>query len=166
MTRSHGSSTREVLPEIYRSVARKDRPNSSHEGVAMIAKHDLEASEIDVQTTTELVAASFTCKNLKKPVIVCSFYRPTDNKSEYSQELCNIVKDIHSRFRDHVLWLGGDANLPDIDWKSDTINGHRSRYIDVKDPIGSKLLFLSPIRSRKGAYPLKTTILRDSDIKR
>ena len=41
-----------------------------------------------------------------------------------------------------------------------------SRYIDVKDPIGSKLLFLSPIRSRKGAYPLKTIILRDSDIKR
>ena len=31
-----------------------------------------------------------------------------------------------------------------------------SRYIDVKDPIGSKLLFLSPIRSRKGAYSLKT----------
>ena len=29
-------------------------------------------------------------------------------------------------------------------------------YIDVKDPIHSKLLFLSPIRSRKGAYSLKT----------
>ena len=56
-----------------------------------------------------------------KPVIVCSFYRPTDNKLDYSHELCNI----HSRFGDHVLWLGGDVNLPDIDWKSDTNNGHR-----------------------------------------
>ena len=31
-----------------------------------------------------------------------------------------------------------------------------ARYIDVKDPIGSKLLFLSPICSREGAYSLKT----------
>ena len=42
----------------------------------------------------------------------------------------------------------------------------KQRYIDEKDPIGSKLLFLSHIRSRKGAYLLKTIILRDSDIKR
>ena len=30
-----------------------------------------------------------------------------------------------------------------------------SRYIDAKEPIREKLLFLSPIRSRKGAYPPK-----------
>ena len=30
-----------------------------------------------------------------------------------------------------------------------------SRYIEANEPIGSKLLFLSPIRSRKGAYQLK-----------
>ena len=86
---------REVLPESYLFVARKGRPNSSYGGEAIIAKHDLEASEIDVQATAELAAASFTCKDLKKPLIVCSFYRPTDNKFEYSQELCNTVKDIH-----------------------------------------------------------------------
>ena len=38
-----------------------------------------------------------------------------------------------------------------------------SRYIDAKEPIGSKLLFLSPICSRKGAYPLKTSLAIDSD---
>ena len=48
----------EVLPESYRFVARKYRPNSSHGGVAIIVKHDLETSEIDVQVTTELVAAT------------------------------------------------------------------------------------------------------------
>ena len=31
-----------------------------------------------------------------------------------------------------------------------------TRYIEVKDPISSELLFLSPIRSRKGTYSLKT----------
>ena len=41
-----------------------------------------------------------------------------------------------------------------------------TRYIDAKEPIRAKLLFLSPIRSRKGAYQLKTTLAIDSDIKR
>ena len=41
-----------------------------------------------------------------------------------------------------------------------------SRYRDAKEPIGSKLLFLSPIGSRKVAYQLKTSLAIDSDIKR
>ena len=41
-----------------------------------------------------------------------------------------------------------------------------SRYIDAKEPIREKLLFPSPIRSRKGAYQLKTTLAIDSDNKR
>ena len=39
------------------------------------------------------------------------------------------------------------------------------RYIDAKELNGSKLLFLSPIRSRKGAYQLKTSLATDSDMK-
>ena len=35
-------------------------------------------------------------------------------------------------------------------------NVHVSRFIDANEPIREKLLFLSPIRSRKGAYPSKT----------
>ena len=41
-----------------------------------------------------------------------------------------------------------------------------ARYIDANEPIREKLLFLSPIRSRKGAYQLKTSLAIDSDIKR
>ena len=80
---------REVFPKSYGFVARKDRPNSSYGGVAIIARHDLDASEIDLKTTSELVAASFTGKDLKKPMIVCSLYRPTHTNRDYSQELCN-----------------------------------------------------------------------------
>ena len=46
------------------------------------------------------------------------------------------------------------------------IQGYPTRYIDAKEPIREKLLFPSPIRSRKGAYQLKTTLAIDSDIKR
>ena len=85
---------RESLSESYRFVARRDRPNSSHGGVAVIAWHDLEAPVTDLHSTAEIVAASFTCKDLKKSITVGSLY-------------------LQSRFRDHILWNGGDANLPD-----------------------------------------------------
>ena len=84
---------RESLSESYRFVARRGRPNSSHGGVAVIAWHDLEASEIDLHSTVEIVATSFTCKDLKKPIIVGSLYRPTDNNLYYSQELCTYIQD-------------------------------------------------------------------------
>jgi hypothetical protein len=59
----------EVLPENYRFVARRDRLKSAHRGVAVIAKSDLEGVEVDTPSDTEFVAASFTCKYLKKPLI-------------------------------------------------------------------------------------------------
>ena len=54
----------------------------------------------------------------------------------------------------------------DLNLNNDSIAYSSSRCIDAKEPIGSKLLFLSPIRSRKGAYQLKTSLAIDSDIKR
>ena len=73
----------------------------------------------------------------------------------------------------HMVWDSIQPNLQDVKRghvKARLLTGtymlQSTRYIDVKDPIGSKLLFLGPIRPRKGAYPLKTIILRDSDIKR
>ena len=53
-----------------------------------------------------------------------------------------------------------------IVWGALRINYMYTRYIDAKELIGSKLLFLSPIRSRKGAYQVKTSLAIDSDIKR
>ena len=74
--------------------------------------------------TSEFVAASLSCKDLKKSIILGCMYRPTDNKVEYTQDLCKAVSDLYTRFKDHINLLGGDTNLPDIDWKTDTITGH------------------------------------------
>ena len=141
---------REALPESYRFVARRDRPNSSHGGVAIIARHDLEASEICIHT--EIVAASFTGKDIKKPIIIGSLYRPTDNNLDYSQELCSVLNDLHSRFSDDILWIGGDANLPDIDWKTDTVTGHNypasinQLFSDTFNDIGCEQIVDIPTR--------------------
>ena len=59
---------REVLPANYKFVARKDRPNSSHGGVAIIAMHNLDTAEVDTSATSEFVVASLSCKDLKKVI--------------------------------------------------------------------------------------------------
>ena len=71
-----GITERETLPPDYRFVARNDRLKDAHGGVAIIARSDMDGVEIDVQTPTEFVAASFPCTSLKKPIIVGSLYRP------------------------------------------------------------------------------------------
>ena len=53
-----------------RFVARKDQLKDAHGGVAIISRSDMDGVKIDIQTSTEFVAASFPCTSLKKPLIV------------------------------------------------------------------------------------------------
>ena len=141
-----------MFPESYRFVAKRDRPKSSHGCVAIIARHDFEALEIDLHTTAEIVAASFTCKDLKKAIIVSSLYRPTDNNLDYSHKLCTVLNDLHSRFRDHIPRIGGYASLPDIDWKTDTATRHNytasinQLFSDTFNDIGCEQIVDFPTR--------------------
>ena len=88
---------REILPPSYTFAARRDRPNSSHGGVAIITKSNIGASEIPLQSNTEIVAASIP-SSASKPIIVCSVYRPTDNNVDYTQNLTNTIRDLHSNY--------------------------------------------------------------------
>ena len=79
-------------------------------------------------------------------------YRPTDNNNDYTQDLCNALSDLSARFKDLIIWLGGDTNLPDIDWKTDTITGHiypvsiNQTYIDTFNHIGCEQIVNFPTR--------------------
>ena len=120
-----GILEREVLPENYRFVARRDRLKSAHRRVAVIAKSDLEGVEVGTPSDTEFVAASFTCKYLKKPLIVGSLYRPPGNNQKYAEDLCRTISSLSALYRDSTIWIGGDANLPDIEWDTTSIKGNR-----------------------------------------
>ena len=148
-----GNAEKEVLPDNYRFVARKDKKSDPHGGVAIIAKSDIEGVELDLNTNTEFVAASFSCKVLKKPLIVGSLYRPPNSGIPYTEELRNIISSLQSKHKDSTLWIGGDANLPDIDWKSSTVTGHNyllpinNAFIDLMYDLGSEQIVDFPTRS-------------------
>ena len=116
---------REILPDNYRFVARKDRKSDSHGGVAIIVKAEFDAVEIELITKTEFVAASYVYKNLKKqPMIVGSVYKPTDNNFEYTEDLRKALSYVSCTYKNSTIWIGGDFNLPDIDWETNSIVSH------------------------------------------
>ena len=147
-----GITEREILPDNYRFVARKDRKSDPHGGVAIIAKAEFDAVEIELTTKTEFVAASFVCKNLKQPLTVGSVYRPTDNNFECTEDLCNAVSYIGRTYKNSTIWIGGDFNLPDIDWETNSIVSHNylipinKSILDMIQDLGAEQMVDFPTR--------------------
>ena len=136
----------------YRFVARNDRKRGPHGGIAIIAKAEFDAVEIELTTKTEFVAALFVCKNLKQPLIVGSVYRPSDNIFEYTEDLCNAVSYIGRTYKNSAIWIGGDFNLPDIESKTNSIVSHNylipinKSILDMIQDLGAEQMVDFPTR--------------------
>ena len=116
----------EVLPDNYRFIARRDRPSDPHGGVAVIAHRELEGVQVNLPTDSEFVAASFTCKHSKKPLITGALYRPPSSDADYMDSLCSATSRLSNMYPSSVIWISGDANLPDIEWETMSITGHQN----------------------------------------
>jgi hypothetical protein len=52
-------------------------------------------------------------------------YRPPDNNQKYAEDHCRTISSLSTLYRDSTIWIGGDANLPDIEWDTTSIKGNR-----------------------------------------
>lgn len=105
-----------------------------------------------LDTPTEMVAASIPSKDNSKPIIVCSIYRPTNNDVDYTNKMCATLRELHRNHLDHTLWIGGDANIPDINWACDSVEGHNypttisQQFIDIFSDLGCQQVIDFPTR--------------------
>ena len=85
------------------------------------------SEEIDIESDTESIFVKISLLN-NKSLITGSIYRPPNSDNEYMEKIKCAVDDIAKKHRSSVVWLGGDLNLPDISWNSDsvTIAGHQN----------------------------------------
>ena len=66
--------------------------------------------------------------------------------------MCNTIEDLSSRHRNYVLWVGGDLNLPDINWPDCTIQGHSNpidinkRFLDMLLTTHTEQIITTPTR--------------------
>ena len=59
-----------------------------------------------------------------KDLYICSLYRPPGNTDpQYLETLQNYMTRVPVHREAH-MWIGGDFNLPNIQWESNTVNQH------------------------------------------
>ena len=113
----------EFLPGNYNTY-RCDRPDG-YGGVLLAAKTNMISEEIPISRDLGL---EMSCVKISiqgnKSLVICSVYRPTNRDIDYCEKLCKEIKRICKAYHQSTIWIGGDFNLPDIDWTSDSIAGN------------------------------------------
>ena len=111
----------ELFPATY-NVYRKDR-RDGHGGVLIATKGSLISHEIHSGSTAESVLVSIKTTKKTEPLIIGSIYRtPSETSMEQMEEILKTLDPIKT---DGTVWIGGDFNLPDIDWNDLKVVGHQ-----------------------------------------
>ena len=118
----NGHKNSELLLGDY-DIFRRDRPTRGG-GVLIAVKKDLCCEEISSSKDTESIFCKINIKN-SRPLIIGSVYRAPDLDFELSNKLSAEIHNIYNRFQNSIFWLGGDFNLPDINWENQDIPGNR-----------------------------------------
>ena len=118
-----GSS--ELFPPNY-TIYRKDRTFGQGKGggVLIATKNDLIATHrADLDGDCEMVWVSLELHGAKQ-IIIGSFYRSQKygNTSEYLDTLNGALRKAIGNNNGSQIYLGGDFNLPDIDWGTQSVN--------------------------------------------
>jgi hypothetical protein len=119
----------EIFPTCY-TIYRKDRTPGNKKcggGAFLMIRSNLVSIELkELDTNCEIVWAQIQLKG-NKFLNVGSFCCPDHTDDKYLDELRSSLSRICSK--SHHTWLGGDFNLPDIIWDTESIkpSGRRPR---------------------------------------
>ena len=90
---------------------------------------------MEANISAETVWATISLKDQRK-LVVGSYYRPPDSRSDSIDDLESVLSFITEKFRNNpqcTIILGGDFNAGDIDWESHTVCEHSlNRQINEK----------------------------------
>ena len=115
----------EFFPSSY-TIFRKDRPNGFG-GCLVATKSNLISHEIPHMTNAEAVYVNIKTEGREKPLIIGAVYRtPSVPYKDTPAQVVEISKSMEVLDKSATIWIGGDLNLPDIDWKSTEIVGNNT----------------------------------------
>ncbi|KAK3098073.1 hypothetical protein FSP39_015909 [Pinctada imbricata] len=129
---------------------RKDR-SDGYGGVLVAVKSNFSSSQIDMNLQSEMVAVHITGEK-NTSLVVGSFYRQPNRDPNHARQLCDDITKIVRDNQKSTIWIAGDANLPDILWNTDTINGNRypteinESFLQMKNDTGLEQVITFPTR--------------------
>ena len=114
----------EFLPDYF-EVHRRDRPGDAHGGVLLAIKKELNSQDLDWKNyannntlVNEIVFAKITDPKEGNITIGCC-YRPPNTGIDYATLMSASISDHGDVVMNNTaatMWIGGDFNLPDIQW--------------------------------------------------
>ena len=104
---------------------RKDRADG-YGGVLQAVSREFIDNQITTDTDKEIIATKISTGCKKTSLVIVSVYRPPNTDIDYALDLCSKIKHIVNTNRSATIWISGDLNLPDIDWKTESIEGHQN----------------------------------------
>ena len=113
----------EVFPPDF-EVFRRDRKDDPHGGVLIATRQTMVSSIARVGNDCEFISVKVKL-NRGKSALISAAYRPPNRTDEaYTQALISDITATRTEPKSAYFLLGGDFNLPDIDWKAGAVNGH------------------------------------------
>ena len=110
------------------TVHRRDRKGEAYGGVLIAVKNDLETENFKASKTLEMIRGTIKISK-RKTLNIVAFYRPpSEDKDAYLQTVKNEFDSIHAeRRKNSILVIGGNFNLQDINWNTNSTVGHQYR---------------------------------------
>ena len=111
----------EIFPTNYQ-VFRKDR-SDGYGGVFFACINTINCSQVTIASPCECIVCRVELTN-SKVLIVITAYRPPNRDLVYVHNLCQIIAEIYSTYKNAVIWITGDFNLPDINWNYNSVTNN------------------------------------------
>ena len=105
----------EFMPETY-NIHRLDRTCNGG-GVLIATKQEIKCKSIPNKTKCEIVWSEIETQT-GKSAIIGAFYRPPNSSIETLDLLHDEINDIKSKYKNTPVMIGGDFNLPHINWNT------------------------------------------------
>ena len=121
-------SDKEFIPASHACI-RRDREDG-YGGAIIITKKDLVVEEIVKSETCEFLAIKI--QTHRQPLIIATAYRPPSSTFEYAGNISKEITKLNTKYKNNPIWFGGDMNLPDINWETNSVIKHQ--YLkDIND---------------------------------
>ena len=95
------------------------------EAFCLAVSREFTDNQITTDTYKEIIATKIST-GCKTYIVIVSVYRPPNTDIDYALDLCSKIKHIVNTNRSATIWISGDLNLPDIDWKTESIEGNQN----------------------------------------
>jgi len=76
----------------------------------------------NADNNVEAVACKLQLKN--NMLIIMAIYRPPNSDFTYLQSMCQLIQGVVFNYPNATIWVGGDLNLPNIDWSTNSPSGN------------------------------------------